>query len=117
MSRAVATAVLTPGAITQRVERVGRPTREARELLLAADDVAVQQRRPEDLPPAPRPHAREYTVICISTYWADLAALDAAVARLKAAGVRRATRSWLIRVAIARLDLDAVLAAELARTR
>ncbi len=116
MSRAVATAVLTPGAITERVERVGPPSLEARELLQAADDIAVLQRRPEDLPSAPRQHTHKYTVICVSTYWTDLAALDAAVERLKAAGLRRASRSWLIRVAIARLDLEAVLTAELART-
>ena len=45
-------------------------------------------------------------VVCISTYDADLAALDAKVAELRAAGHRRATRSSLIRAAVAAFDVN-----------
>ena len=44
--------------------------------------------------------AKGVRVVCISTYDADLAALDAKVAELRAAGHRRATRSSLIRAAV-----------------
>lgn len=49
-----------------------------------------------------------YRVICISMYHDDLAWLDEAVAALKARGIRRANRSWLIRKALGKLDLDAL---------
>lgn len=57
---------------------------------------------------------RDYVTICISTYPGDLLHLDRAVARLQAAGVRRASRSRLIRAAIMELDVDALIARELA---
>jgi hypothetical protein len=57
----------------------------------------------------------DYVVTCISTYPADLIAADAAVARLKAGGLRHMTRSRLIRIALAKLDVDAVLAEETER--
>lgn len=43
--------------------------------------------------------------LCISTYDADLAALDAKVAELRAAGHRRASRSSLIRAAVAAFNV------------
>jgi hypothetical protein len=45
MSRAIVTAVIVPGRITQRVDRVIRPRREAVELLKRADAIAAA--RPE----------------------------------------------------------------------
>ena len=50
---------------------------------------------------APRVTERVYHVICISTYTADLLALDAKVELLKRAGHRRMSRSELIRRAVA----------------
>ena len=50
--------------------------------------------------------AKGVRVVCISTYDADLAALDAKVAELRAAGHRRATRSSLIRAAVAAFDVN-----------
>jgi len=55
--------------------------------------------------------------IGVSTYPAQLVELDAAVSRLKQAGVRRMSRSWLLRIALERLDVDAVLADLLGVTR
>lgn len=45
-----------------------------------------------------------YEVICISLYKEDLAALDAKVRAMKAAGHRRVSRSSLIRQALDRFD-------------
>ena len=65
-------------------------------------DVTLEIRTPKsDLP---------YKVVAISTYKSDLAELDAMVERCQAAGVRRMNRSRLLRIAIKRLDLDAVIA-------
>ena len=50
--------------------------------------------------------AKGVRVVCISTYDADLAALDAKVAELRAAGHRRTTRSSLIRAAVAAFDVN-----------
>lgn len=47
-----------------------------------------------------------YKVIAISTYTRDLAELDAKVEALKARGYPRASRSQLIRLAVASLDID-----------
>jgi hypothetical protein len=57
---------------------------------------------------APKPRPDHYKVICISTYTKDLAQLDANVAELKRRGKTKMTRSELIRVALAKLDLDEV---------
>jgi hypothetical protein len=59
--------------------------------------------------------AKPYQVVCISIYDEDVAALADKVAALKARGFRRANKSWLIRVALAKLDLDRVEAADAAR--
>ena len=50
--------------------------------------------------------AKGVRVVCISTYDADLAALDAKVREARAAGHRRATRSSLIRAAVAAFDVN-----------
>jgi hypothetical protein len=49
-----------------------------------------------------------YKVICISMYTGDLAKLDDMVDRLKAKGLTKASRSALIRYALATVDLDKV---------
>ena len=51
--------------------------------------------------------AKGVRVVCVSTYDADLAALDAKVREARAAGHRRATRSSLIRAAVAAFDVRA----------
>ncbi len=60
--------------------------------------------------PGQAPLTSEPAWICIgvSTYPAALVELDAAVTRLKQAGIRRMSRSWLLRIALERLDVDAV---------
>lgn len=49
-----------------------------------------------------------YKVICISMYTGDLAKLDDMVDKLKAKGLTKASRSALIRHALANVDLDKV---------
>ncbi|MEM9067499.1 MAG: hypothetical protein AAGE52_03305 [Myxococcota bacterium] len=49
-----------------------------------------------------------YEVICISLYKEDLARLDEMVAKLKASGHRKMSRSALIRFALDTADLDAL---------
>jgi hypothetical protein len=59
------------------------------------------------------PDARApYKVICISLYNTDLAALAVMVAELKRRGITRANKSWLIRLALSRLDLDTITQAD-----
>lgn len=58
-----------------------------------------------------------YTVISISIYGRDVLQLDAAIERCKAAGLTRVSKSWIIRRALDRLDLTALIADELARPR
>lgn len=50
--------------------------------------------------------AKGVHTLCVSTYTEDLAALDAKVAELKAAGHRRASRSSLIRAAVAAFNVN-----------
>ena len=57
--------------------------------------------------PAPK-SARTYKVVCISLYNRDDEQLDEMVAELKRRGIARANRSWLIRLALSRLDLDSI---------
>jgi hypothetical protein len=62
----------------------------------------------------PRPAAlgrdkpSHYKVICISMYTQDLTKLDAMVDELKARGLTKASRSALIRFALAGVDLEKV---------
>lgn len=60
-----------------------------------------------ELEPAP---ALPYKVVCISMYHADIAALDERVALCRAGGLTRMSKSQLIRIALRRLDLEAVIA-------
>jgi hypothetical protein len=66
----------------------------------AANDRAIST--PDAAQPA------TYKVVCISIYAEDLEQLDGYVAELKSRGIRRANRSWLIRVALDRLDVKGV---------
>ena len=54
--------------------------------------------------PGPRP--AHYKVICASLYVADLERADELVAELKRRGWTKASRSELIRIALAQLDID-----------
>lgn len=58
---------------------------------------------------APSAGPDSYVVIAFSTYPAELVKLDAVVERLRAAGVKRINRSRLIRIALQRLDVDAIV--------
>jgi hypothetical protein len=49
-----------------------------------------------------------YKVVSVSLYRRDIEDLDAKVAELKRRGIARANKSWLIRLALSRLDLDAI---------
>lgn len=137
------TAVLLPGVITQRVDRVIRPTKEAKALIAAAqaeidaienpgplecarnfrlrmrrrlqearktygDPVPPTRRRRSGSARPVRP-ARKFKIIGVSVYDEDLAAMDAAVVRLKEAGHRTMWRSRLLRVAFSKLDVDALI--------
>jgi hypothetical protein len=68
--------------------------------------------RPGREPAAPRraskgqPRPTHYKVICISMYTRDLEELDAKVAELKRRGWTKASKSQLIRIALAQIDLD-----------
>jgi len=58
---------------------------------------------------------KSYTVVCISIYNNDLDELDVMVAKLKSFGVHGASRSWLIRKALKRLNLMALVNEEIAK--
>lgn len=47
-----------------------------------------------------RREKKPHKIVSISIYVSDLEELDAKVAALKARGIRRANRSWLIRTAL-----------------
>jgi hypothetical protein len=64
--------------------------------------------RPITTPESVQVVERTYTVLAISTYAHNLEELDAKVAEMKRRGFTKANRSWLIRVAVARIDLDTV---------
>ena len=55
---------------------------------------------------AKKPRPTHYKVICISMYTRDIADLDAKVAELKRRGWTKASKSQLIRLALAQIDLD-----------
>lgn len=57
---------------------------------------------------APKPKPEHYKVICISMYNDDLARLDAVVDELKRRGHTKASRSSVLRAAMAQIDLDKV---------
>lgn len=60
----------------------------------------------ESLPRAAE--AASFKVICISIYKTDLAALDQVVEQLKDRGIKRASRSALIRYALTQIDIERV---------
>lgn len=72
----------------------------------------TRPRDPHRLSPgrAPRAAPRDYVVLSISTYPENLRIADAIVERLRGAGITTASRSWLVRQAIERLDIDALIA-------
>ena len=49
---------------------------------------------------------KHYKLVCISMYTNDIAQLDAKVAELKRRGWPRASKSQLVRIALAQLDID-----------
>lgn len=51
---------------------------------------------------------KDYTVICISIYDADLRRLDEIVAEMKRKGHRRASRSGVLRAAMTQFNPDLV---------
>src|SRR6186713_2651945 len=68
---------------------------------LRRTDTSAPRRARSD---TPRP--THYKVICISMYTRDLEELDAKVAELKRRGWTKASKSQLIRIALAQVDLD-----------
>lgn len=122
MFRAVCTAFVERGSVTNRVDRVVSPKRDAVDLIARAEKIknapmfgpnqetGADRRRA----PAQDRDARVlgFVTTCISMYPDDLARLDAMLERLRAAGIRDISRSKLIRIALRRLDVDA-LAGEL----
>ncbi len=91
------------GAITQRVIRVGRLAPEARSLLRFAARIAKDHAKAEARA------NRRWVTLCISTYPQALTDLDESVRMLAQSGIR-SSRSELIRIALRRLDLAAVIA-------
>lgn len=53
--------------------------------------------------------SRPFKVICISIYKDDLDAMDKIVAALKECGLTTMNRSWLIREAVARVDVPQIV--------
>lgn len=108
--RAVCTAFVEHGSVTNRVDRVVAPRREAIDLIARAEKIknAPDRRRA----PAQDRDARVlgFITTCISMYPDDLARLDAMLRKLRASGIRDVSRSKLIRIALRRLDVDALCA-------
>lgn len=125
-----------------RRTRAGQDAARAREAAAerqAVDAIAAARRKPElsggaasTLPP-PRPSTRrkpaaerrpirtkgmppDWCAICVSAPRELITELDAAIARLAAEGAGHVSRSRLIRIAVAHLDVDRVIA-ELRRLR
>lgn len=60
----------------------------------------------DEIPPPKKPKPTHYKVICISMYTRDVTELAAKVRRLKERGWTKASKSQLIRMALARLDVE-----------
>jgi hypothetical protein len=111
------TARIVRGATTNRVRveahrrrRMDDPTENEPEAPNAATAQAAAvstHAERDDLEVAP--DTLPYKVICISLYHADRDRLNAMVAELKRRGLRKANASWLIRRALAQLDLDTIV--------
>lgn len=104
--RAICTAVLVPGAVTQRVDRVIRATPSARAVIAQAYEIA-KARNPSENPrrmglcePHPASADRPFRVVSVSIYCDELQALDKLVARRKREGQSSASRSKVIRAAV-----------------
>ena len=70
---------------------------------------ATGSRRRARASDAPRPdRPTHYKVICISMYTKDIAELEEKVAELKRRGWTKASKSQLIRIALQKIDLDAL---------
>lgn len=99
--RAICTAIILPGAVTQRVDRVIRPTREARDMIASAWEIGKKSaRRYGPCEPHPKSGSRPWRVVAISIYVDDLARLDAMVAKAKRNGDSKMSRSKLLRAAV-----------------
>ncbi len=70
------------------------------------EDEQLPRTRRTATPGAKGPRPTHYKVICISMYTRDLEELDAKVAELKRRGWTKASKSQLIRLALAQIDLD-----------
>lgn len=113
--RAICTAVVVPGAITARVDRVIRATPDARKLIAEADRIGKERRAAPGLgnerrngwcEPHPSSAGRPFRVIGVSIYCDDLNKLDRIVAARKRAGQSTASRSGLIREAVKTLKAE-----------
>jgi hypothetical protein len=60
-----------------------------------------------------QPRPTHYKIICISMYNSDLERLDRDVAELRGRGLTQMSKSRLIRIALAQLDLDLIVAREI----
>lgn len=104
--RAFCTAVLVAGAVTQRIDRVIRPTREARDLIARAERIGKEGRIDENprrlglCEPHPDSGRRPFRVVTISIYCDELARLDALVAKARRNGDSKMSRSKLLRAAV-----------------
>lgn len=104
----IATAILEPGAITQRVSEVLEPSEEARELIEQAKQIHDRRHRRAVRKNAERDRQRGFCCIGISVYPDDLADMDEAIEDLKASGRTDMSRSKLLRIAFRKLDLAAL---------
>jgi hypothetical protein len=65
--------------------------------------------RDAEVVPIESPRApTHYKTVCVSLYTRDVDDLKAKVAELKRRGLTKASASWLIRLALSRLDIDAI---------
>lgn len=108
MGTVVCSAILEPGAITQRVASVRLPSEEATALLGDAERLRMRGHRRAVRKNHERDRERGFCAIGISIYPDDLADLDEAVEDLKAAGRTDMSRSKLLRIAFRKLDLAAL---------
>lgn len=113
-SRAVCTAIVVPGAVTSRVDRVIRATPEARALLAEAETIrrertiAENPRRLGLCEPHPASRSKPFRIVSVSIYCDELQALDAMVAARKREGQSTMSRSKLIRSAVKALCKEPV---------
>jgi hypothetical protein len=99
---------LQPGMVGRRPALADNPL-DGEDLLVDAVFGGARPHRPAMRvgPAAPKPV--HYKIVSISLYNEDIERLDHMVAELKRRGVYKANKSELIRQALARLDLDALV--------